>query len=104
DRVAHAAAESEKQETAAQGRREEERTAPDQGAAAQAQDDDGRPRDVARPAETDSRYHHPWRISGRAGQEGARRSEPPTGRLDCEEVHEPRVAVPRPDPGREHRV
>ena len=41
--------------------------------------------------------------AGRAGQEGARRGQPPPRRLDREEVHEPRPAVPRPDPGRQHR-
>ena len=40
---------------------------------------------------------------GRAGEEGAGRGQPPPRRLDREEVHEPRPAVPRPDPGRQHR-
>ena len=39
----------------------------------------------------------------RAGQEGAGGSQPPPGRLDREEVHEPRPAVPGPDPGGQHR-
>ena len=42
-------------------------------------------------------------IAGRAGEEGAGRSQPPARRLDREEVHQPRAAVPRPDSGRQHR-
>ena len=43
------------------------------------------------------------RGEGRAGEEGAGRSQPPPRRLDRQEVHEPRPAVPRPDSGRQHR-
>ena len=43
------------------------------------------------------------RAHGRAGEGRARRGEPPPRRLDREEVHEPRPAVPRPDPGGQHR-
>ena len=43
------------------------------------------------------------RAHGRARQGRARRGQPPPRRLDREEVHEPRPAVPRPDPGGQHR-
>ena len=43
------------------------------------------------------------RAHGRARQERARRGEPAPRRLDREEVHEPRPAVPGPDPGGQHR-
>jgi len=43
------------------------------------------------------------RRSGPSSQERAGRGEPAPGRLDREEVHEPGPAVPRPDPGGEHR-
>ena len=43
------------------------------------------------------------RGAGRAGEEGTGRSQPPPRRVDREEVHEPRPAVPRPDSGRQHR-
>ena len=39
----------------------------------------------------------------RAGQARALRGQPPAGRLDRQEVPQPRPLVPRPDPGREHR-
>jgi RNA polymerase primary sigma factor len=38
-----------------------------------------------------------------AGQEGDGRGQPAPGHLDRQEVHQPRPAVPRPDPGRQHR-
>ena len=41
--------------------------------------------------------------AGRAGEEGAGRGQPPPRRLDRQEVHQPRPAVPRPDSGRQHR-
>ena len=40
---------------------------------------------------------------GQAGQERAGRGQPAAGRLDRQEVHQPRPAVPRPDPGGQHR-
>jgi hypothetical protein len=40
---------------------------------------------------------------GEEGQERADRGEPQARRLDRQEVHEPRPAVSRPDPGGEHR-
>ena len=64
-------------------------------------------RDVLRHRPHRSADDHP-RDPGRrrgsgSGQAGADRREPPPRRLDREEVHQPRAAVPRPDPGREHR-
>ncbi len=49
------------------------------------------PRDVDRRSESTPR------------EEGNGRGEPAPGHLDREEVHQPRPAVPRPDPGRQHR-
>ena len=46
---------------------------------------------------------HPGRHGRRARQARADRSQPATGRLDRQEVHEPRTAVPGPDSGRQHR-
>jgi len=46
---------------------------------------------------------HPGRHGRRARQARAHRSQPPPGGLDCQEVHESRTAVPRPDSGRQHR-
>ena len=43
------------------------------------------------------------REGGPAGQEGDGRGEPPPRDLDRQEVHEPRPAVPRSHPGRQHR-
>ncbi len=43
------------------------------------------------------------RAQGRARQGRAGRGEPAPGGLDRQEVHEPRPAVPRPDPGGQHR-
>ena len=67
------------------------------------QDDGRRARGDARSADAHARDDLARRDPGRAGQEGARRGQPPAGRLDREEVHEPRPAVPRPDSGRQHR-
>ena len=49
------------------------------------------------------RAHQRGRAQGRAGQDRARRGEPAPRGLHRQEVHEPRPAVPRPDPGGEHR-
>ena len=87
----------------AEGRRQEEPAAPDQGAEAQAQGDDRRARAGAGRAEADARHDSARRVPGRAGEEGAGRSQPPPRRLDRQEVHQPRPAVPRPDSGRQHR-
>ena len=43
------------------------------------------------------------RGQGAARQEGDGRGEPAAGDLDRQEVHQPRAAVPRSDPGRQHR-
>ena len=43
------------------------------------------------------------RAQGRAGQDRAGRGQPAPGGLHRQEVHQPRPAVPRPDPGGEHR-
>ena len=43
------------------------------------------------------------RARGAPGQEGNGRGQPPPRDLDRQEIHQPRPAVPRPDPGRQHR-
>ena len=43
------------------------------------------------------------RADGGAGEGRAGRSQPAPRRVDREEVHQPRPAVPRPDPGGQHR-
>ena len=43
------------------------------------------------------------RARGAAGEEGDGRGEPAPRHLDRQEIHQPRPAVPRPDPGRQHR-
>ena len=43
------------------------------------------------------------RARGAAGQEGNGRGQPAPRHLDRQEIHQPRPAVPRPDPGRQHR-
>ncbi len=43
------------------------------------------------------------RAAGRARQDRAGRGQPAPRRLDREEVHQPRPAVPGPDPGGQHR-
>ena len=39
-----------------------------------------------------------------AGEEGDDRGEPAPGDLDREEIHQPRPAIPGPDPGRQYRA
>ena len=53
------------------------------------------PQDRARRAE--------GRARGAPGQEGNGRGQPPPRDLDRQEIHQPRPAVPRSDPGRQHR-
>jgi RNA polymerase primary sigma factor len=64
-------------------------------------------RDRNRPRDHRVPPHRPPRAEGRArspsGQEGDGGSQPPSRHLDRQEVHQPRAAVPRPDPGRQHR-
>ena len=43
------------------------------------------------------------RARGAAGEEGDGGGEPAPRHLDRQEIHQPRPAVPRPDPGRQHR-
>ena len=43
------------------------------------------------------------REGGPAGQEGDGRGQPAPRDLHRQEIHQPRPAVPRPDPGRQHR-
>ena len=43
------------------------------------------------------------REGGAAGQEGDGRGQPAAGDLDRQEIHQPRPAVPGPDPGGQHR-
>ena len=43
------------------------------------------------------------RARGAPGQEGDGGGEPAPGHLDRQEIHQPRPAIPRPDPGRQHR-
>ena len=45
----------------------------------------------------------PGRHGRRAGQARTDRSQPATGGVDRQEVHQPRIAVPRPDSGGQHR-
>ena len=87
----------------AEGRGEEEPPQEAEGHQDAGQGDDRRPRGDARAPAPHDRGHPARRGAGRAGEEGAGRSQPPPRRLDREEVHEPRPAVPRPDPGRQHR-
>ncbi len=54
------------------------------------------PQDRARRAE--------GRARGAPGQEGNGGGEPAPRHLHRQEIHQPRPAVPRPDPGRQHRV
>ncbi len=58
------------------------------------------PASLARRVEHDERPVPPLR----AGQARALRRQPPAGRLDRQEVPQPRAVVPRPDPGGEHRA
>ena len=49
-------------------------------------------------------FRHPaWRNRSRARQKGSGRSQPPPGRLGCQEIRQSRTAPARPDPGRQHR-
>ncbi len=50
-----------------------------------------------------NRSHVDRRGQGPPRQEGNGRGQPAPGDLDRQEVHQPRPAVPRPDPGRQHR-
>ena len=83
---------------------QEEPPASDQGFQDEDQDADRQPRAVAGRAEEHARHDHPRRVSGRTGEEGAGRSQPSARRVDREEIHEPRPAVPRPDSGGQHRA
>ena len=74
-----------------------------EGAEGPGQHDGGGARREARAADAHARDHLEGRGAGRAGEEGAGRGQPPPRRLDRQEVHQPRAAVPRPDPGRQHR-
>ncbi len=60
----------------------------------------GRP---ARRPEADQQAHERGRALLARRQEGDDRGQPAPGDLDRQEVHQPRPAVPRPDPGRQHR-
>ena len=51
----------------------------------------------------DQSPHVSWQGQGRTCQEGHGGGQPAPGDLDCEEVHQPRPAVPRSHPGRQHR-
>ena len=44
------------------------------------------------------------RARGEPGQEGDGRGQPAPRHLDRQEIHQPRAAVPRPHPGRQHRA
>ncbi len=51
------------------------------------------------------RQHGPeGRARGAHRQEGNGRGQSPPRDLDRQEIHQPRAAVPRPDPGRQHRA
>src|SRR5215813_6878957 len=98
DRQALPLARAQAQRRRDQGDREEtaRRQAPPHSTRRATQPDLGR--DQTRRADRDD-----GRRRSAAGQEGAGRSQPATGSLDREEIHQPRLAVPRPDPGRQHR-
>ena len=60
-----------------------------------------RPRDRRVPQ--DRAHGAEGRARGAPGQEGNGGGEPAPRHLDREEIYQPRPAVPRPDPGRQHR-
>ena len=60
-----------------------------------------RPRDRRIPQDRARRAE--GRARGAPGQEGNGRGQSPPRDLDRQEIHQPRPAVPRPDPGRQHR-
>ena len=63
--------------------------------------DRDRPRDRRVPQ--DRPHGAEGRARGAPGQEGDGRGEPAPRHLDRQEIHQPRPAVPRPHPGRQHR-
>ena len=71
----------------AEGRGEEEPGQAPEGAQGPGQGDGRRARGDARSADADARDDLARRDPGRAGEEGARRGQPPAGRLDRQEVH-----------------
>jgi hypothetical protein len=60
-------------------------------------------RGIGRRTAPHARNHHPVAPGGRGGQARTDRSQPPAGGEHRQAVHQPRSAIPRPDPGRQHR-
>ena len=73
------------------------------GSAAKADRPAGPRGGAAGPAQGHQQAHERRRIVFTRGQEGNDRGQPAPGDLDRQEVHQPRPAVPGPDPGRQHR-
>jgi hypothetical protein len=73
------------------------------GAAEEADRPAGQGRRAARRPEADQQAHERGREGLARREEGNDRGQPAPRDLDREEVHQPRPAVPRPDPGRQHR-
>ena len=63
----------------------------------------GRDRSRDRRVPQDRAHGAEGRARGAPGQEGDGGGEPAPRRLDRQEIHQPRPAVPRPHPGRQHR-
>ncbi len=74
---------------------------PDRGPQDQAGRGGGQPPGRAAPPQL--RGHPGGRAQGRAGQGRAGRGQPAPRGVHRQEVHQPRPAVPRPDPGGQHR-
>ena len=75
----------------------------DPGTAAEADRPAGARGGAAGRPEGHQQAHERGREGLARGQEGNDRGQPAPGDLDRQEVHQPRPAVPRPDPGRQHR-
>ena len=92
-------------ETLSQGLEEPRRQGQGQGQAAPPRDPGARRRDRARDRRVpqDRAHGAEGRARGPPGQEGDGGGEPAPRDLHRQEIHQPRPAVPRPDPGRQYR-
>ena len=79
------------------------RQGPHQGVARQHPRAGDRDRARDRRVPQDRAHGAEGRARGAPGQEGDGGGEPAPRHLHREEIHQPRPAVPRPDPGRQHR-
>src|SRR5262245_40271377 len=88
-----------------QGLEEPRRPRQGEGQAAPPRDPGARGRDRARDRRVpqDRADGAEGRARGASGQEGDGGGEPAPRYLDCKEIHQSRLAVPRPDPGRQYR-